>query len=269
MMANGNNSIRSKKLNFRDIGGIKTKDGLTVKNLKLLRCAKLNKLSRHDSNVLSSCYRVKYIIDLRSDAEKIDNEDIIPSGAEYLSIPYVKEDSLGITGGQAKELISSAKTAEGMTKLIEKIPEMDVMYSKVVTDDYSLSQLSKCIKLIINNREGSVLYHCTAGKDRTGITTAILLKLLNVDYDLILEDYFKTNEVSGKAAARYSFFVKLMTKDNILSEKIHRVFKADKYYLDTMFKKIDEKFGSFDAFIKDGLKITEEEIQSFRDYILE
>lgn len=263
-----NNIIKDKKMNFRDIGGIKNSDGKTVRDKIILRSGKLNKLSDYDAEVLTDYYKLKIIIDLRASSEKEGRADIVPQGVQYLEIPYFNESTMGMTSGMGSDVMSAVKKAKSRKELFDYVPDLDTVYPLMVSDDFSVSKISEALKIIMNNRDGSVLYHCTAGKDRTGVTTAILLKILGVSYDDIVSDYLKTNIVSKKNAVKYSRLAAVFLLDKKLALKIYRVFMAEKSYLDAAFKAIDDKFGSFDAFVADGLKLNADEIADFKAYAL-
>ncbi len=262
------NYVFDKKLNFRDLGGVKNLEGKTVKKNIIFRSAHLSNLKDSDLEFLSRKLKLKFVIDLRSNIEKKDRENKIPDGAEYLEIPYFDETAMGITSGMGSDVKSALKQANSRNELLEFIPDLITVYPLIVTDEHSISQFSKVIKLIINNRDGSVLFHCTAGKDRTGVTTAIIYKILNVDYSVILDDYLKTNIVSQKNAKKYSILARIFLRDKRLQKKVYDVFMADEKYLKAALDAIDSTWGSFDNFIFSKLNISQDEITSFREYAL-
>ena len=58
-------------------------------------------------------------------------------------------------------------------------------------------------------------------------------------------------------------------RDKAIAEKVYRVFRAEKEYLDSFFQTADKNFGSFENFVSEGLKITPEEIEDFKSFILD
>ena len=262
-------TIKNKKLNFRDLGGLETEDGKKVRKGLLLRSAKLNKLSPHDRSVLESKYRVAAVIDFRSDDERAGRADILPTGAKYYHIPIFSETTLAVTGGMGSDVFEAVKKAESKDELYNYIPELTDVYPITVTDDYSVARLSETLRIIMSNREGAVLFHCTAGKDRTGVTSAILLKMLGVKDEQIMQDYTATNTVSKKNARKYSLLAGIFLASKKIARKTYEVFLADEKYLNSAFDALNEKYGSFENFVKDGLKITDEEIADFKNYMLE
>lgn len=261
--------INNKKLNFRDLGSTVNLEGKKIRPGLILRSAKLNKLDEHDRSLLENYYKVSKVIDFRAPQEKIKKPDIIPSGARYIPLPFFNEANMAVTGGMGSDVLSAIRKAESKEELYNYIPDLTNVYPIVVTDSYALSQLSIAVKLIINNRNGAVLFHCTAGKDRTGIVSAIILKILNVGNEYILSDYLKTNEVSLINAKKYSRLARIFMRSNKIAEKTYEVFLAKEEYLKSAYDAMTDKFGSFENFVENGLNISREETEDFKNYILE
>ena len=160
--------------NKRDLGGLKTKDGRVIRSGMLVRSAKLAEAEENDLKGIAS------IIDLRTIAEREEIPDAT-CGREYLPVPVFN---------QMNEGISHEEEAE---KKKDPLPDMAVLYGilmRVYADNFG-----KILKTIIHHdfSKGAVLWHCTEGKDRCGMTTALVLEALGVDRENILEDYLKTN----------------------------------------------------------------------------
>ncbi len=264
------NSSEFKKLrNIRDFAGMKTACGKTVKPGIMIRSSYLYKIPAKDARRLSEVYRVKKIIDLRSPHEKQKKPDVPIVGAEYIENPYFDLDTLEMTSGMGSDVRSAIKNAENRQELIDNVPDLVNVYPIMASSDYAVSQMSKCIKTVFSNRDGSVLFHCTAGKDRTGTTSAVILRLLGVSEENIIKDYLETNSSFRKTSDFYSRLIRVFMRDKILAEKVRKVFLADESYLCAFFNEVDKRFGSFERFVSDGLKLTQDEIESFRNYILE
>ena len=254
--------------NARDFSCLKNIEGRQIRPRAVIRSGSLYKLKKADAKTLVNDYNLKKVIDLRSSPEKEKKQEVLIDGVEYIEIPYFNEDTLAITSGMGSDVMSAIKRAENTKELIEIVPELSTVYPLMASSDYSLSQLSKCLKTIMGNRDGSVIFHCTAGKDRTGVTSAILLKLLGVSDEDIMEDYLFTNKSFTKKARFLSILCMIFMRSKVLAEKVRRVFLSDSKYLNAFFDKVDERFGSFDAFVSEGLGLTDEEIESFRNYML-
>ena len=255
--------------NARDFGGIKTRDSKTIKGNIIIRSSYLNKLKAEDAKKLCEINGLKTVIDLRSQDEINKRPDYIIDGVKYEYIPFFDDSSMEMTSGMGSDVLSALKKSSSIEELKNYVPDLNDVYRLMARDNYSTSQISACIKRIINNRNGSVLFHCTAGKDRTGVTAAILLKMLNVSDDIIMEDYLFTNNVSVKKSVKFSRLARIFLRNKELAEKIRRVFLAEKEFLKAFFDTVNEIYGSFESYLEKGLNITAEEIDSFKNYILE
>ena len=125
--------------------------------------------------------------------------------------------------------------------------------------------------LLLEDREKAVLWHCSAGKDRTGTGALFVQALLGVSREDILADYMISNvylepeirqQIADRAAQTGSM--------DETQEKIMRCFiGAHEEYPQMVFRTADELYGSFDDFIRDGLQITDIERETFRKLYLE
>jgi len=106
------------------------------------------------------------------------------------------------------------------------------------------------------------LFHCSAGKDRTGVLTAVILKLLGIDQETIYQDYLLTNQ----NPLYYKKLALKMPPD--IREVFLDFFQAKKEYLDSTFEEIEKIYGSFDAFLYECCGLNEEKINLLRDKYL-
>lgn len=110
--------------------------------------------------------------------------------------------------------------------------------------------------------KGPVLWHCTEGKDRCGITTALVLEMLGVDRETIMEDYLKTNLVNiPKAAGIRDRLAESHGRE--FAESVYRAVIADESYLRSAWTAMG------DDYITGKLGIDRQAIEAFRDKILE
>ena len=158
--------------NFRDLGGIKTKDGKCIPCGMLFRSANLHKAVPKDLEGITA------VIDLRTETERGRMPDIIPDHISYHMIPIFDEATAGIT----REMTLSS------------VPDMVALYRKMIVSCQSAIQ--KVLSVIYSHdfSSGGILWHCTAGKDRCGVITAYVLASLGVSQEDIMEDYMKSNE---------------------------------------------------------------------------
>ena len=150
----------------------------------------------------------------------------------------------------------------------KSIPDLRDLYSDIFKDEYSIEKIKETIKLIMSNRDGAILWHCTEGKDRCGIISALILYILGVDMNVIYDDYMLTNEAAKIRARKFYILVFLVRFNRKIARRAKDIFLAYERYLDASIDTIKEEYGSLDEFIKNKLEISDEEIKDFRDYVL-
>ena len=199
-----------RELNLRDLGGVG--DGLIPHGL-FLRSGKLSTLAPDKCAELCKRFNIKCVIDLRTSVEAAEFPDPLPDGVVYLQIPLLKDAAVGITHETGSDPMTIIKNLrKHPEKLKEMIPDFKQLYTDIVIDEYSRTQLDKVVETLRKNAENGIctLYHCTAGKDRTGIVSMALLKSYGVSNEEIVDDYMRTN--------RNAFWPTLKRRSSITSK---------------------------------------------------
>lgn len=126
------------------------------------------------------------------------------------------------------------------------------------------------MKLLLD-AEGCVLWHCTAGKDRAGIASALIEEILGVDRKEIIADYLLTNEYLKKDVSSLIRFIKKMngTDSELADEALGYLLGAKEEYIMSFYSAAEERYGSFDGFVRHGLGIGDSEKQALREKYLE
>lgn len=188
-----------------------------------IRSAHLHDMTERDAEVLSKQYYLKTVIDLRTTIERKERPDYVMEGVEYLHIPLFDESRIGI---------SHEKSTLDMGKML---PDMPGLYRNIVTDDFSKAQIKEVMRIVNDTgREGSVLWHCTEGKDRCGIISAWFLLSKGIDKDAVMLDYLKTNETAEKRAEYYYNMALEKSGDRVVAEKVREAFLAKREYMDAV-----------------------------------
>jgi protein-tyrosine phosphatase len=242
--------------NFRDVGGLKNKDGRLVKTGLLYRSDKLTDLSDGDL-VKLEMLSVNLVLDLRSIHEINLKADRMPRGARFLhrQIGHEAVDPVEFT----RDLLSGKWTGHEFQQYMKD------GNSKMVIEGKSVFPL--IIRDIISNKEGATVFHCAGGKDRTGVVTALILSILDVPREVIFQDYLYTNiQRKDEFVEKFSKLKKVT--NNSIKNDLLVAMKAHKAYLKSAFDTIDNEFGGVDKYVKSYLGITEKEIQLLREKML-
>ena len=241
--------------NTRELGGYKTTDGKSVKWGMLFRSDKLSDLSENDQLYLQSL-GIKRIVDFRSEGEKTEDPNIIPEGINYIETP------INVDGAMRSKIEAVLK---GETK--KEIKSFLVDANKEFINNYTHVYEDFLRGLI--DEDGPTLFHCTAGKDRAGFAAAITLIALGVSKEDVIEDYMKTNIFTKDKIDEMIDKIKLMSLYQADAEILRPLIGVERIYIETAFKTAEEKYGSLENFIREGLNISDEEIQILRNKFVE
>ena len=234
-------------INFRDIGGIPTRDGRFVRWGMVYRSDKLSGLSDEDMAYLNSL-DLATVYDFRSEKEVAEAPDELPSGdIDYIHAPiyFDVEDTAGI---RAQILSGSMTPDETANILIEG--------NRLFATDMA-PRFQPFIDCLLEGK-GPIVYHCTSGKDRTGFATMLLLSALNVGKDTIIQDYMLSNyyrhELNNERLRklRYAQIIKRKLDVNTLTP----LMVVDRRYIESAYTAIEEKFGSVEAFLEEEYGLT-------------
>ena len=248
------------KRNFRDLGGIASSDGRKIKPYMLIRGTTLRKLSPVALDLLKNMYKIHTIVDLRTSKETQERPSKIPTGVTYHHLPILSEAVVGI---------SHEKKIHSLLSL-SLMPEMEELYINMVKGD-AQDRVVNILKFILtlDEKNYSVIFHCSAGKDRTGLIAALLLSFLGVDRKAIIEDYLMTNLVT-KHKAKFIYLGVLISKHNHkIAKKMMHYYIAKQEYIEYALKSLEKEYGSLDAFFKARLQFSEEETKAIKDKFLE
>ena len=229
--------MSKRELNIRDLGGIPFANGQGVVPRGLfLRSGKLSVLSKEQCLKLCKKYQINCVIDLRTPVEAAEFPDLLPEDVNYLQIPLLKDAAVGIsheTGSDPMTIIRRLRKQP--EKLKEMVPDFKTLYKDVVTDEYSREQLDQVVATLKNNAEKGLctLFHCTAGKDRTGIVSMALLKSYGVTDDEIINDYMRTNRNAFLPTMKKCVGIGLMTWNWSLVRMAYLSFMARKELIQT------------------------------------
>lgn len=255
-------------LNTRDLGGIKTKHGYKIKNKRIIRSGRLFESSKNDIKVLKNKYNLNTIIDLRSLREVYDKPDPVIDDVIYNHIPIFEGSLKGIS--KENENIDETSHLINVIKQMGNAKEnMKLMYPAIVSEKYAQNSFNSIFEILINNQEGSILYHCSAGKDRVGVLTYLLLSTLGVSHDDILEDYLLTNTYYDELIEEMKATAKKYGIDENIINQIPYAQGVHKDYLQETINYIEENYGSVDNYIRDAIGISDEEIVFLRSNYLE
>ncbi len=164
--------------NFRDLGGYKTNDGREVAWRKLFRSGEMQNMTYGDAAILKREIKLASVLDLRSNLEIVDQGlgQVCRTGWKYYNIPFLSD------GGDR----------EGNIRRYRGLTNMGEFYLRLLRQKEFSQSLIEALTIIADPANQPLVFHCSAGKDRTGLLAAIVLSILGVGDEDIAEDYFLT-----------------------------------------------------------------------------
>ncbi|MFJ6196466.1 tyrosine-protein phosphatase [Micromonospora sp. NPDC092111] len=253
--------------NARDLGGLPTTDGRRVRAGRLIRTPALGRLTDEDLPVLGGL-GAACVVDLRDDSEtSVAPPDRLVGAPRLVCLPvldpahpvftYVSALLLGHDLGAYDELARQGTPAA-----------MAAIYRWFVTGRAAREGFGRAVRLAADPANLPLLFHCAAGKDRTGWLAVVLLTALGVEEDAVRADYLRHNEltVSLREVLRDAM---VRRRPELDPAAVEPVLEARPEYLDAAYDEVRRAHGTFDAYLADGLGITAEIRAALRTHLLE
>ena len=241
-------------VNFRDLGGMETTGGKEVAPSRLLRTGEITQPSDQDLRELSA-HDPKVVVDFRSKHE-VDKAPFYPvAGATYMNCDVMAGSEDNFADPKAwLRILDPSRVDETMKGL----------YANFITSDAGRAGYTQFVKACVANETGAVLFNCAAGKDRTGIAAAIILKLLGVSDAAIFEDYLKTNELRKEVNQEIleGYRQKGLNEDQL--KALEMLYGVKTAYLQAAFDAMASTYGGFEGYITQGLGIEPQDIETLK-----
>lgn len=239
--------------NFRDIGGYRTADGHTVRTGVMYRSGSLGRLTAKGQADLAKLH-VDSIVDLRTTEERSNDTNNLRAafGDGYWTRDYgmsmgdmssIFRDPAKLTADSMRAMMATAyRTMPG-----EQAPSYREMFARLL------------------DSKGPVVVNCTAGKDRTGIASALVLTALGVPYETVKQDFLLSNGAPG-----------METLQSVLSSPLAKLppdvvaplAGVEGSYLDNAFAELRQDYGSVEAFMEKELGVGPRERAALRQKML-
>ena len=232
--------------NLRDIGGYRTANGQWVR-MGVIYLSQALALSPADLAVVDNL-GITADYDLRTTEEIAASPDVVSAGATYTNLNVMTDISLEPT-------LTSAAAAESYMEEIEQQfvtnPTAQTAFGTLLTD--------------IADSNGAVLYHCTAGKDRTGWATAVLLTLLGVPRAAVVQDYLLSNSYYFDSPAVQAELKAMPAAESAVYAPLLEVQAS---YLQAGFAQVTASYGSMYGYAVHGLGLSPQTIARLRHKLL-
>ncbi|MEH0842324.1 tyrosine-protein phosphatase [Micromonospora sp. CPCC 205711] len=253
--------------NARDLGGLPTADGRRVRAGRLIRTPALGRLIEEDLPVLGKLAPA-CVVDLRDASEQeVAPADRLVGEPRVVHLPvhdpahpvftYVSAVLLGHDLDAYDELAREGTPAA-----------MAAIYRWFVTGESAREGFGTALRLAAEEANLPLLFHCSAGKDRTGWLAVVLLTVLGVEPAAIRADYLRHNELT--VSLREVLLAAMVRRQPELDPAAVRpVLEVRAEYLDAAYDEVRRVHGSFDVYLRDGLGVTGELRDALRANLLD
>lgn len=218
--------------NVRDLGGYTTADGKTVKWNKVIRSGDLDKLTEADLQLFNELPLYSYI-DFRDSSELVAAPDKKPASVKQVY-------HLPIDAGSIMQLHLSLNATESM---MEEINRYFATGAQEVYKEF--------FRILADEKNAPLLFHCSAGKDRTGFAAAMFLSALGVDRETIIEDYMLSAPLLEEKYA----------EDIKVHPQLAPLMTVKRSYIEAAFEVIDREYGGVENYLTQHLGVNLEALK--------
>lgn len=260
----------AKAMNARDLGGYPAGGGLMVRRGVLFRADALHRLSEEDVAAVARL-KLACVIDFRSPEEiEFVGPDRLPtpSPGRLVALPIHDPDRnifLAVSllldqtkGGVDRDSDRDVGDGWAVTIMLE-------LYRWFAGATAARQAFAAALRLIAAPDALPLLFHCTAGKDRTGWLSALVLSALGVDREVIIEDYVRTNE---RNAASNAYVLDLLARRVPDPAALVPLLQARPEYLEAAFMEVERLYGDIDGYLREGLELDEATLAALRANLL-
>lgn len=266
--AGGERIVLEGLFNTRDLGGYVTAQGKTIRHRSLIRSGALGEMTSRDRKTLFEDYRIRTVIDFRTRLEASQSPEPEVEGVNFLFCPILDEETAGFTHEDEDESLD-----RGFLKHVEIVKEnpqayIDQLYRSLVLDDQAARQYGVFLNAVADAPDGAVLWHCSAGKDRAGVGTALLLSVLGVPRDVILSDFVKTNEFLLPGTMKMVEGILAVNPDPEVAACARVLCEVRDSYLKGVFEIIDQNYDTMESYVETMLGLTKKQQNRIREKYL-
>ena len=231
--------------NFRDLGGLATSHGSHVLRAQVYRSDHLARLSPTDHQRLLAL-RVTRCVDLRGHLER----EVTP-----YQLPGAEQEHLAIE----PTVLVRLRELRARGQQPSRAEALDIMRDTYLAFVRQQGPVFGRLLTRIGTHEEAMVFHCTAGKDRTGMAAALLLELLGVHRDDVMEDYLLTNQL-------YKRDHRLV--EDAPADVLDVLWKVQADFLHAAWRCIDDEFGGLQNYLRGPVGLSSAGVQRLHDKLL-
>lgn len=236
--------------NLRELAGLPTRSGRIVRSGLLFRSADLHKAAQEDLLLLQEL-GLKRVVDLRTQWEIDASPDRLLPDWELHHIPVIHEETLSRSEHGQLRLLEMASA--GMESVLQQA------YRDLLISETGRRGWKEFFRLLLESDE-PILWHCTQGKDRTGMAAALLLHALDVEEELIVQEYLQTNLYAVPVLKQRGGLLQIIVPASLSKGVQMAMTYAWPSYYEAARQAVQKQYGSWQGYLKEGLGLSEEDL---------
>ena len=245
-------------INFRDVGGARTADGRVFKTGVLFRSAALSRMTAQDAAKLDGL-GIKLICDLRSPEESKKR----PPRGSRIRVVNISLHDPQVQDHSRLEMLRFLLDDDDGKRFREFIHE----YYRHIAFDRT-SEVREIVSLLAGDDALPALIQCSAGKDRTGLISAIIQLLVDVPYEKVQSDYVLTNDSYAPQVRKLVRLVRILTLGRVPAERVRLLVGAHAELLDEVHRAIMTQHGSVETYLRAACGIDPRTLEMLKTRLL-
>lgn len=250
--------------NFRDMGGYTSNDGRVMRWGRIFRSGHLSDLT-DECGMEMLARDIETVIDFRSDREKERHAVHWPKSW----IPDYRSISIGGNAAAwVQELYEKLSTTDFPA---QELKEQFLLAFRTIPLDNKAGLKTFFDTLIDDHKGNATLFHCTAGKDRTGIAGALLMKALDINEEQIMDDFLLTNKAVNleESSVKVANWLSKKADRSIDASAVHPLVGVEADFLEACYSSIRENYGSIDNYLVEEMGLNKDRQDKLKHLFLQ
>lgn len=251
--------------NFRELGGYPAADGRHVKYGVFYRGGTLHDLQSEEDRALLDAMGLKLVLDFRSTGECKVSPDYVPDGAKYRQISAMRYEN----GDEIDFSPEGMKRVEQEFAFLNDLSIIDSLASYYARMPFNNPAFQALFESMIKE-DVPMLFHCTSGKDRTGVGAMLILLALGCGRDVALRDYLETNRCrAAQLAALRENYEAMDGEDEERYELMVIQYGVLPRLAEAALDAIEHRYSSYEEYFEQEFGLGKEHLEALRNRYLE
>lgn len=246
--------------NFRDMGGYLTTEGRVVRWGRFFRGGALVDLQPADRQVIQGL-DLRYVVDYRSRTEVSRKPDEIGENTTYLHFPAIQSSNPKVNSLAESDMAQELREAKGSAQIQEVLDAFVLLYRELPFDNQAYRAM---LGTLDDLDRGSMMQHCSAGKDRTGVGCALLLLALGVEEQTVMQDYLLSTVFRYAHNQRFLAMMQEMGLPVSVMDALAQMLRVSPELLGASLDEIKKRYGGYERFFAEEYGADTARLQHWR-----